>query len=528
VTSTTVAPVDSDRKHALTGVEVALYVRVSTVEQAEEGVSLDAQEAELRRLAEQRWPDSVIVVHREEGKSAREGKLRPVYEALLDRASSGRVRAIVSVERSRLARSVTEWLALRKLCADQTIHLETLNGGVEDTSTATGRLIGTILAAVAEFESDLKSERVARAANYLLGTGRSHGPVPFGLRRAPDGTRERAEHFDAVLATFQLIADGASVKKAARALAEARATKTSEPWLRERVLRNPTYAGLTKRDGQLTQTHEAFVPADLWHRVQTVLDANASKNSRHPRRNPFGSLARCGRCGGRMELHQNGNYPVVRCEHRRSRTCDAATIPTENFEIAVLSALSRAYCALRYWLDDPTWTWQLTDPDAQRDRLDKLADTTIQIADVEGRADRLYFAFEEGAMEQDAYLARAKELRERRSALEATRSDLARDGHDHRADLQELVTTLGGPHGDDLLPGLRPFALWRDSTFEERVELLRASIRTITVEHDAYVSVGFRAGPVLTYAVATRRNALSADYRRSGYGLWGKDPRAPP
>jgi site-specific DNA recombinase len=161
----------------------AIYARVSTVEQADEGISLDAQEAELRALIESRYPDERITLYREEGKSARGGKKRPQYDDLCAAITAGRVRRVFAVELSRLTRDVSEWLHLRKLCADHGVHLETVNGGVEDTSSAAGKLLGTMIAALAEFESDLKSERVGRATGYLLGARQE--PRPRSLRTQP-------------------------------------------------------------------------------------------------------------------------------------------------------------------------------------------------------------------------------------------------------------------------------------------------------------------------------------------------------
>lgn len=534
MTLATLAPPRDGSIRALVVRIVHLYLRVSTVEQAEEGVSLDAQEAELRRLAEQRWPDARILVHREEGKSAREGKTRPTYESLCQQLGAGH--ALLAVERSRLARSVTEWLTLRKLCAEHSVHLETVNGGTEDTTTATGRLIGTILAAVAEFESDLKSERVKRATSYLQTNGLWHGGrLPLTLTVSPERILTATDDTPHIGEAFRLLVEeGWSVKRIARWLGDQ--LGCAIPNVRRRVLRNPHYAGyLThgRDSGKLVEgAHEAFVPRDLWHRAQAILDKQQTEGTRHPRRNPFGAVARC-YCGGRLERHlqSSGKYVALRCERRRTKECDSPFVPAENFEASVVSVLAHAHADLAASLDHPKWTWYATSDDTEPERRERLAEAATELADVEARRQRLYDAYEEGTIDRDKYLERARALNDRRASLDAHRAELIRDDNAVRADLEALRDQLAG-HGADLPEGPRPIVLWLTSPFEQRDELIRSTIERIDL-HPAgdgthALTVTFRAGPQLTAYVATRRSPESATWRELGFGLCVTEPRAPP
>src|SRR5262249_20356028 len=123
-----------------------IYVRVSTALQAEEGASLNAQEAELRALAASTSPDLPIVVLREEGKSGRAGKRRPKYEEAKRLISDGAVANVFATKTDRLGRSVGEYLSFLGLCDENHTNVYTQTGKVENT--ATGKLLAGVLSLI--------------------------------------------------------------------------------------------------------------------------------------------------------------------------------------------------------------------------------------------------------------------------------------------------------------------------------------------------------------------------------------------
>jgi hypothetical protein len=85
------------------------YVRVSTDRQAEQGVSLEAQEAKMRAMALVQGTDliDVIVDGGESGKNLK----RPGLERLMSRVNSGKVQAVIIAKLDRLTRSVKDLAA---------------------------------------------------------------------------------------------------------------------------------------------------------------------------------------------------------------------------------------------------------------------------------------------------------------------------------------------------------------------------------------------------------------------------------
>jgi len=125
----------------------AIYTRVSTDRQAEEGFSLDEQQrrglAHIDRLG---WQHAGT--YREEGVSGAE-RHRPQLDRLL--GSLDDVDAVIVPSLDRLGRSTRNLLELYDLFEDRGVALVSLRDNV-DTSTPMGRMMRTVLSAVAEFE----------------------------------------------------------------------------------------------------------------------------------------------------------------------------------------------------------------------------------------------------------------------------------------------------------------------------------------------------------------------------------------
>jgi len=165
------------------------YVRVSTEEQAAEGVSLDAQIAAVRAYATLRGLDLVDVVV-DAGVSA--GKPladRPGGAVVVDLVRRRKVRAVVAVKLDRVFRNAGDCLVVTEGWdkAGVALHLVDMGGQAIDTSSAMGRFFLTVMAGAAEMERNLISERTASALAHKRATGRkSNANATIGLRVAAD------------------------------------------------------------------------------------------------------------------------------------------------------------------------------------------------------------------------------------------------------------------------------------------------------------------------------------------------------
>jgi DNA invertase Pin-like site-specific DNA recombinase len=134
-----------------------LYIRVSTVQQATDGVSLGAQERELISAASLAGYTEVEMV-REEGRSGKSIKGRPELRSALDRLNKGQAVALFVTRVDRLARSTKDFLTIIDQANQHSWRLVLLDLNL-DTSTYQGRFVVTIMGALAEMERAIIGER---------------------------------------------------------------------------------------------------------------------------------------------------------------------------------------------------------------------------------------------------------------------------------------------------------------------------------------------------------------------------------
>lgn len=204
------------------------YVRVSTEEQATEGVSVDAQIAAVRAYATLRGLELLDVVV-DAGVSA--GKPladRAGGAVIVDAVKRRRVRAVVAVKLDRLFRNAGDCLTVTEGWDRMgvALHLVDMGGQAIDTSSAMGRFFLTVMAGAAEMERNLIRERTSSAMAHKRSKGELVGAVPYGFRLADDGVTLEADadeqHTLSLVA--QLRADGMSVRAIVDAL-EARGVR---------------------------------------------------------------------------------------------------------------------------------------------------------------------------------------------------------------------------------------------------------------------------------------------------------------
>jgi site-specific DNA recombinase len=160
------------------------YVRVSTDRQAEQGVSLEAQEAKIRAMATVQSAEllDVIIDGRESAKSLN----RPGLQRLLALINSGNVQAVIVAKLDRLTRSVKDLCGLLELFEKRKVALISVAESL-DTGSAAGRLVITIMGAVSQWEREAIGERTRDALHHKRSQGQRVGNIAFGSRLARDG-----------------------------------------------------------------------------------------------------------------------------------------------------------------------------------------------------------------------------------------------------------------------------------------------------------------------------------------------------
>jgi DNA invertase Pin-like site-specific DNA recombinase len=148
-----------------------LYGRVSLREMAEDGGGLIAQHQVLERIAQERgWTDPLWI--QDPGVSGATMD-RPGMQRALEMLTSGTASILAATKLDRLSRSVIDAANLMELADERGFALVIPDLGV-DTSTASGRMVTHLLAAVAEWERDTISERTRAGMAAIKATTGKH------------------------------------------------------------------------------------------------------------------------------------------------------------------------------------------------------------------------------------------------------------------------------------------------------------------------------------------------------------------
>lgn len=217
------------------------YCRVSTEEQAREGVSLAAQEERLTQYAALYGHElvGVFVDAGLSGKSLERPELQKAL-ALLDRGAAD---GLLVAKLDRLTRRLDDLRTLiREYFEDGKAHLLSVSEQL-DTHSAGGRLLIHILASVAEWERETIAERIKDALGHLKANGVQLGAVPLGLARTKDKDadgrfvlREDEEEKETVDRILFLRSSGYSLRGIADTMVmEKRKTKFGGKWQAQTV-----------------------------------------------------------------------------------------------------------------------------------------------------------------------------------------------------------------------------------------------------------------------------------------------------
>jgi DNA invertase Pin-like site-specific DNA recombinase len=194
-----------------------LYTRVSTIEQAREGLSLSTQAAALRQYCIMRGFE--VVAHLEDPGVSGTKRLedRPAGRELVELLRGRRAKHVVAYKLDRLFRSAADCLTVTQTWerTGVALHLADLGGSAIDTSSAAGRMFLGVLATVAQFERDVLAERVSGVLQAKRARGEYTGGIPpIGYSVGADGMLSEHPDEQRALARMGELRDGGATIRA--------------------------------------------------------------------------------------------------------------------------------------------------------------------------------------------------------------------------------------------------------------------------------------------------------------------------
>lgn len=156
------------------------YIRVSTEEQAKEGISLDTQKDRISAFAHAKgW--QLGELYQDEGFSAKNLN-RPAVQRLIEAAGNGFFDVVIIYKLDRLTRNVRDLgYLIEDVFERNGIGFTSVQDSF-DSTTASGKLILNVLGSVAQWERDIISERTKDSLQYKLENGEYLGAPPLGFR----------------------------------------------------------------------------------------------------------------------------------------------------------------------------------------------------------------------------------------------------------------------------------------------------------------------------------------------------------
>lgn len=289
----------------------ALYIRVSTEEQAMHGLSLTAQRDTLTNYA-QANDLKVVGVYTDEGITARKKyRSRAAFMRMLEDVQAGQIDIILFIKLDRWFRNVADYYEVQRILDAHHVQWIATEENY-DTTTANGRLHLNIKLSIAQDESDRTSERIKFVFDNKVKRGEVvSGKIPLGYK-----VEDKRMVIDPETAPIaQDIFRQYTVIRSVRALREyimnTHGLVYSHAGVRA-LLDNERYIG--RAHGQ-DDFCPPLISMEQFQQVQELLSQRAQRNlARSDRVYLFTGLVRCAECGNNLSAHVVGQkYIYYRC-----------------------------------------------------------------------------------------------------------------------------------------------------------------------------------------------------------------------
>ena len=272
----------------MTGIRVALYLRVSTEEQAKEGFSLGAQRQALEDHC-MIYDYQIAKVYTDDGYSGRNTK-RPAYKQMMEEIDSWD--SILVLKMDRIHRNTRNFIEMMDLLKKRHKGFISMQEKL-DTETAMGNFFMTLMQSIAQLESEQIGERTrfgmkqkAESLSMNDDGKRTMGfTPPFGYRIEDGKLADDYDEQEIVSLIFELYANDETMDSICYSLnRQGLLTRKGNPWNKynlRNILHNPVYAGYMRWDGILIK-HDAtpVITPERFNGIQEKMARNVRDPSK--------------------------------------------------------------------------------------------------------------------------------------------------------------------------------------------------------------------------------------------------------
>ncbi len=443
----------------------ALYIRVSTEAQAEEGFSIQAQSERLAAYCKAMgWDHCQAYI---DGGFTGSNLNRPEMQRLIADVEAGKIRSVIVYKLDRLSRSQKDTLFLiEDVFMPKNVDFISLNESI-DTSTPYGRAMIGILSAFAQLEREniFIRTRMGMLERVKQGYWPGGGCTPFGY----DYDREQGTlipNTDAVIVRkmYDLYIQGYSAQRIADMLG------LRYDRLVTQILSRKSNLGVISYKGEEYKgRHAPIVSQEVFElAMQKMKERSQKARATTKRHHLLTGLVYCGACGAKMRYMQWGQAGYkLRCYSQdpskpymhKDACCSAQAVWADQIESVVLSDLFKLSASLD---GKPS--------DGERMLIDPLRELKTRIMQTETKLKRLYHLYAEAA--DDMLL----------SAIEENKDTLAMLKREYGA---EEKTQVAGKRLQDIRLQVASLAQsWPHLGGMERQAIIRDCVNKIIITGD--------------------------------------------
>lgn len=413
--------------------QVGIWIRVSTEEQAE-GESPKNHELRARMYADLKgW--KVVEIYDLSGVSGKSVLDHPEAMRMMQDVAEGKIKALIFSKLARLARNVKELLEISEHFQKHNANLVSLDESI-DTATPAGRLLFTVIGALAQWEREEISARVSASVPVRARQGLPTGGLgPFGYMWKDKKLVINPDEAIAVREIYRTFLEEKNLLRTARIITEKgyrsrKGVKFPRTTIK-RILRDPVYKGIKRANYSKSKGNrkswvlkpesewvfynvDPIIDEETWNTVQSILNQIEEKYPIKPTflgKHPFSGLVICSNCNRKIYC-----FAWRPRHHYYCKGCGRSIAKEELMNIFkdALKVMVIEPSKLKFNGDENSIT-------LKQEQLALLKKEQKKILD---SIDKLFSLLEDNLIEKKEFSERITRLRERREQIEGEISKL--------------------------------------------------------------------------------------------------------
>ena len=445
---------------------IAIYCRVSTEEQSENGYSIDEQE----RLLEEWCKKMGYVIYKcysDRGISGKNIKDRPALKELLSDAKAGKFDMVISWKINRVSRKLEDVLKIVNLLEKNNITFKSYSEPFE-SDTPAGRMQFQMMALIGEFERGTIAQNVkmgmiakAKSGNWCGGRVLGYDLVPNNSPEEEKKGKNKLEINEKEAEIVRFIFNEYSKGKGYKAITNKmnklgyktkKGNNFSVGSIRD-ILTNPVYIGeirynvrqnwsekrrrnINPNPIRVKGKHEAIIDRELWDKVQLILESKKGKPSRiYDGEYPLTGILRCPKCGAGMVISRTTNTLADGTKKRIAYYCcgnwkNKGTSVCNSNTIRVDKANEYVFKKIEELVSNEAMIKAVV-KNINKERKDKvkpakrlLGDIDKELEKLDKRKRKIFEAYEDDILTKDEFQTRKNELNEKIRILEEEKKPL--------------------------------------------------------------------------------------------------------